>query len=370
MRRLPRPRTSCAERRDASRAEPLEPEDRAQQRGLARAARTEHGDELAGLRPSRSSPLHSSRSPRRSAAPRICERWRRRSLRAAPRQRLDVRLHPREVSLALGERFGELDDRDAGLGLADRPRVVSAPPVCAFAITTRTSPSAAAPATRAASRAATSWPSSTASLKASGVDVLRPAASTRYTGTGSVTKTFAPACAGVDLGERALEAGDPVGNASGFAVNASASSGLELAELGGDGLARASPIVCGSYQTCSLKPSMCSWSSSSCAVRPRARPSSSSAAPSRATRGENSTAVITGAVAAARLDERVDERVVSAAVLDDRGRRAAPSSWSRALGSNECGSCAADDTIDADVDEVAADLLGDLRRRRWSRRRR
>ena len=69
---------------------------------------------------------------------------------------------------------------------------VSAPPVCALTMSTRTSPEVRMRPASSRVAGGTSCPSSTASLKAAGVAFSRPAAAVRYSGTGSVTNTFWP----------------------------------------------------------------------------------------------------------------------------------------------------------------------------------
>ena len=249
MRRLPRPRTSSpsagccpALSRSSPRIarssvvlpEPLGPEhrDRARRARRSGRARSTARGRRDGVR------RRGSRAAGRSA--RHCvER---------PRQRLDVRLHPREVSLAVGEGLGELDDRDRR---APRPRrstsVVSAPPVCVFTITTPTSPERSSLSESRSVAGATSCPSSTASLKAAGVDVhearrldqierararsRRPSArrAPRRSRRGSPSRSAMPVGEGVERSPR----------------TSSACSGLSSSESSRrDALRRARSIVC------------------------------------------------------------------------------------------------------------------------------
>ena len=115
----------------------------------------------------------------------------------------------------------------------------------------------------------TSCPSSTASLKASGVTFSRPAASDQVHRHGLGDEDLCPAwAASISASEASRSAIPRRRTPRRSPRRSSASSGCKAASSSAIASATCA-IVCGSYQTCSLKPSTCSWP---CVVVLRRRP--------------------------------------------------------------------------------------------------
>ena len=101
-------------------------------------------------------------------------------------------------------------------------------------------------------RGATSLPSSIASLNSAGVLSTRPHACSRYSGTGSVTATPAPACAALIRAWAASSVARCRVKAAALLRNVAASAG-SAADSASTSLPTSLATVGRSYQTCSFR---------------------------------------------------------------------------------------------------------------------